>query len=157
MGEHTAVVAICHTQAEAEAAIKALTHAAFHIKKLSVIGQDCCSAEHAGGHSRTADSMKYGRMGISGIGPMLIAGPLLGWVLGALEETVVVRGITAIGTALKNMGIPKSSVLSYETALRFGKFLLLVYGTAEEVAQAQHIVQMNRARTLVERATSAVT
>ncbi|NGZ95132.1 MAG: hypothetical protein CV089_03175 [Nitrospira sp. WS110] len=60
--------------------------------------------------------MKYGSMGISGIGPVLIAGPLLGWVLGALEETVVARGITAIGTALKNIGIPKSSVLSYETA-----------------------------------------
>ena len=157
MGEHTAVVAICHTQAEAEAAMRALTHAAVHIKTLSVVGQDYRPAKHAGGDSRTADSMKYGRMGISGIGPVLIAGPLLGWVLGALEETVVTRGITAIGTALKNMGIPKNSVLSYETALRFGKFLLLVYGTAEEVAQAQHIMQMNRARTSVERAASAVT
>jgi hypothetical protein len=157
MGEHNAVVAICHTHAEAEAAIRALTHAAVHIKKLSVIGQDYRPAKHAGEQSRTADSMKYGSMGISGIGPVLIAGPLLGWVLGALEETVVARGITAIGTALKNMGIPKSSVLSYETALRFGKFLLLVYGTAEEVAHAQNIMQMKRARTIVEREASAVT
>lgn len=157
MGEHNAVVAISNTQAEAETAMKELTHAGFHIKKLSVVGQGYRPAKDVGGYSSSVDCMKYGSTTISGIGPVLIAGPLLGWVLGALEETVVVRGVTAIGTALKNMGIPKSSILSYETALRFNKFILLVHGTAEEVAHAQNIMQKKRARTIVERAASAVT
>ena len=150
MGEHNAVVTICNTHAEAEAAMRELTHAGFHIKTLSVVGQDYRPAKHLGGYSSTADCMKYGRMDISGIGPVLIAGPLLGWVLGALEETVVAGGSTAIGTALKNMGIPKGRVLSYETALRFGKFILLGYGTAEEVAHAQNICKRNGlARSLI--------
>ena len=155
MGEHTAVVAICDTHTEVEAALKELKHAAFNINKLSIVGQDYRPAKHVEDYSNTADGMKYGSTAISGIGPVLIAGPLLGWVLGALEEPLRAGGITAIGTALKNMGIPKDSVLSYETALRFGKFLLLVHGTAEEVAQAQHIMQMKRARAIVERAAAA--
>lgn len=152
MAEHNAVVAICNTHAEAEVAMRELQHATFNLKKLSIVGQDYRSANHVGGFSNTADCIKYGSMGISGIGPVLIAGPLLGWVLGALEAPVAAGGITVIGTALKNMGIPKSSVLSYETALRFGKFILLVYGTAEEVAHAQNIMQTKReARSLIEK------
>lgn len=157
MSEHNAIVAICGTQAEAEAAVRELTHAAIHIKKLSIVGQDYCPAKHGGGYSNTADCMKYGSIAISGIGPVLIAGPLLGWVLGALEEPVRAGGITAIGTALKNMGIPKDSVLSYETALRFSKFILLVHGTAEEVAHAKNIVQTKRAGAIVDREARAVT
>jgi hypothetical protein len=157
MGEHNAVVAICDTHTEVEAALKELKHAAFNINKLSIVGQDYWPAKHVGEYPNTADGIKYGSIAISGIGPVLIVGPLLGWVLGALEETVVAGGITAIGTALKNMGIPKDSVLSYETALRFGKFLLLVHGTAEEVAQAQHIMQMKRASAITDREARAVT
>jgi len=150
MGEHTAIVAICNTHAEAEAATRELTHAGFHIKTLSVVGQDYRSAKHVGGYSSTVNCIKYGSMDILGIGPVLIAGPLLGWVLGALEETVVAGGITAIGTALTNMGIPKGKVLSYETALRFGKFILLGYGTAEEMVHARNIWKRNGlARSLI--------
>ncbi|MDH5739690.1 MAG: hypothetical protein OEY77_05130 [Nitrospira sp.] len=150
MGEHHAVLAICNTQVEAEAALRELTHTGFHITQLSVVGQDCRPAKHVGGYSNTADCMEYGSTAISGIGSVLIAGPLLGWVFGALEETVAARGMTAIGTAFKNMGIPKDSVLSYETALRFSKFIMLVHGTAEEVAHAQNIMQTTRARAIVD-------
>lgn len=157
MGDHNAVLAICHTHAEIEAAMRELTHAAFNIKKLSIVGQDYCPAKHVGGHSNTADCIKYGSTAISGIGRVLIAGPLLGWVIGALEEPVRAGGITAIGTALKNMGIPKDSVLSYETALRFSKFILLVHGTAEEVAHAHNIMQTKRTRAIVDRQAPVVT
>ncbi|MBK9305678.1 MAG: permease [Nitrospira sp.] len=157
MGEHNAVVAISNTQAEAETAMKELTHAGFPIKKLSIVGQGYRPAKHVEGYSSSVDCMKYGSTTISGIGPVLIAGPLLGWVLGAIEVPVVADGITAIGTALKSMGIPKDSVLSYETALRFNKFILLVHGTAEEVAHAQNIVQTKRARAIVDREARVVT
>lgn len=155
MGEHNAVIAICNTHAEA--AIRELKHAAFNVKKLSIVGQDHRSAKHVEGSSSTGGCMKYGSTTISGIGPVLIAGPLLGWVFGALEETVVAVGITAIGTALKNMGIPKDNVLSYETALRFSKFILLVHGTVEEVAHAQNIMQTKRVRAIVDREVRALT
>jgi len=162
MGEHNAVVAICHTHTEVEAAIKALKLAAFNVKKLSIVGKDYHTDKHVVGYYNTGDCMKYWGTAIPGIGPVLIAGPLIGWVLGALEETVETGGMTAIGAALNNLGIPKDSVLNYETALISSKFILLAHGTAEEVAHAQHIIQTKRARSIgthaiVDREARAVT
>ena len=77
---------------------------------------------------------------------MLIAGPLLGWILGALEEAVAIGGVMAIGAALNNLRIPKDSVGNYDTALKSQKFVLMVHGTAEEVARAQSIIRTKRAR-----------
>ena len=83
-----------------------------------------------------------------GIGPVLIAGPLLGWVIGALEEAVAIGGVMAIGAALNNLGIPKDSVGNYDTALKSQKFILMAHGTAEEVARAQSIIRTKRARSI---------
>ncbi|MDH5497265.1 MAG: hypothetical protein OEY12_07420 [Nitrospira sp.] len=162
MGEHNAVVAICSTHTEAESAIKELNHAAFNVKKLSIVGKDYHTDKHVVGYYHTGYCMKYWGTAITGIGPVLIAGPLLGWVLSALEETVVTGGLTAIGTALNNMGIPKDDVLGYETALKSSKFILLAHGTAEEIAHAQRIIQAKRvrsigARAIVDREARAVT
>ena len=77
---------------------------------------------------------------------MLIAGPLLGWILGALEEAVAIGGVMAIGAALNNLRIPKDSVGNYDTALKSYKFILMAHGTAEEVARAQSIIRTKRAR-----------
>ena len=161
MGEHNAVVAMCNTHTETEAAIKELKRAAFNVKKLSIVGKDYHTDKHVVGYYNTGDCMKYWGTAIPGIGPVLIAGPLLGWVLGALEETAVTGGMTAIGVALNNLGIPKDSVLNYETALKSSKFILLAHGTAEEVAHAQSIIQTKRARSIgthaiVDRAAHAV-
>jgi hypothetical protein len=78
---------------------------------------------------------------IPGIGPVLVAGPLVAWIVGALEGAVVVGGLSAIGAGLYSIGIPKNSVVEYEAALKSDKFLLLAHGTAEEVANARDILQ----------------
>ncbi len=54
---------------------------------------------------------------ISGIGPLLVAGPLVAWIVGAVEGAVVVGGLSAIGAGLYSIGIPKNSIVEYETAL----------------------------------------
>lgn len=149
MGERNAVVAICHTHTEAEAAVKELKQAAFNVKKLSIVGKDYHTDKHVVGYYDTGDDqMKYWGTVIRGIGPVLIAGPLLGWVIGALEEAVATGGVTAIGIALTNLGIPKDSVRNYETALKSQKFILMAHGTAEEVAHARCIIQTKRARSI---------
>jgi len=38
------------------------------------------------------------------------------------------------------MGIPKDSVVKYETALKTDKYLLLVHGTASEVEKAREVL-----------------
>ena len=148
MGECDAVLAICNTHTEAEAVIKELKQASFNVKKLSIVGKDYHTDKHVVGYYNTGDRMKYWGTAIPGIGPVLIAGPLLQWVLRALEETEVTGGMTTIGAALHNLGISKDSVLNYETALKSSKFILLAHGTAEEVAHAQSIIQTKRARSI---------
>ena len=148
MGECDAVLAICNTHTEAEAVIKELKRASFNVKKLSIVGKDYHTDKHVVGYYNTGDRMKYWGTAIPGIGPVLIAGPLLRWVLRALEETEVTGGMTTIGAALHNLGISKDSVLNYETALKSSKFILLAHGTAEEVAHARSIIQTKRARSI---------
>jgi len=38
------------------------------------------------------------------------------------------------------VGIPKDSILQYETALKTDKFLLIAHGSPKEVAQAREII-----------------
>jgi hypothetical protein len=40
-----------------------------------------------------------------------------------------------------SMGIPKDSIVKYEAALKTDQFLLIVHGTAEEVAKARDIIK----------------
>jgi hypothetical protein len=49
--------------------------------------------------------------------------------------------LSALGAGLYSIGIPKDSVVKYETALKSDKFLLLAHGTADEVTKARDILQ----------------
>ena len=158
MNKHSAFVAIYKTHDEAESAIKALQASGFDMKQLSIIGRDYHTDEHVVGYYNAGDRMKYwGTMGafwgglwgfmfgsafffIPGIGPLLVAGPLVGWIIGALEGAVVIGGVSAIGAGLYSLGIPKDSVVQYESAFRSGKYVVLAHGTAEAVTRAREII-----------------
>jgi hypothetical protein len=75
------------------------------------------------------------------LGPILVAGPLVAWIAGALEGAVVLGGLSALSAGLCSIGIPKDSALQYEAALKADKFLLLAYGATQEVARARNILQ----------------
>ena len=159
MSELNAVVAVYDTHTEAEEAVKALEQAGVDMRTLSIIGRGTHTDEHVVGYYNTGDRMKYwGKTGafwgglwglllgsaalaIPGIGPVLAAGPVVAWIVGALEGAAVVGGLSAIGAGLYGMGIPEYSVLQYETALRTDKFLLMVHSTAQEVAKAHGILE----------------
>ena len=135
-----------------------LQRAGFDMKKLSIVGKDYHTDEHVVGYYNTGDRMKYwGKLGafwggfwgllfgsaffaIPGIGPVLVAGPLVSWIVGALEGAAVVGGLTAIGAGLYSIAIPKDSILRYELALKADKFLLLAHGTTDQVARAKDIL-----------------
>ena len=159
MFETNSVVAIYDTHTQAEEAVKELQRSGFDMKKMSIVGKDYHSDEHVVGYYNTGDRMKYwGKLGafwgglwgmlfgaaffaIPGLGPILVAGPLVAWIVGALEGTVVMGGLSALGAGLYSIGIPKDSIVTYEAALKSDKFLLLAHGTADEVAQAKDILQ----------------
>ena len=158
MTKNNAVVAIYKSHTEAEAAVKELQHSGFDMKKLSIVGRDYHTDEDVVGYYNTGDRMKHwGKMGalwggiwgwflgagfflIPGIGPLVMAGPVVGWLVGALEGAVVVGGLSAIGAGLYSLGIPKDSVIQYETALRSGKFVVIAHGSAEEATNAREII-----------------
>lgn len=159
MSEKNSVVAIYTTHTQAEEAVKELQKSGFDMKKMSIVGKDYHTDEHVVGYYTTGDRMKYwGKLGafwgglwgmlfgfaffaIPGIGPILVAGPLVAWIIGALEGAVVVGGLSALGAGLYSIGIPKDSIVNYEAAVKADKFLLLAHGTAEEVAKARDILQ----------------
>lgn len=77
---------------------------------------------------------------IPGIGPLVVAAPLVTWIVGALEGAVVTGGLSALGAALLSVGIPNDSILRYESAVGGGKFLVIVHGTAQETNHARRII-----------------
>ena len=158
MSELNAVVAVYATHTGAEEAVKELQRAGIDMRTLSIVGKDSHTDEHVVGYYNTGDRMKYwGKTGafwggiwgmmfgaaffaIPGLGPVLVAGPLVAWIVGALEGAAVFGGLSAIGAGLYGMGIPKDSVLQYELALQTDQFLLMVHGTSSEVAKAKAII-----------------
>ena len=159
MSETNSVVAIYGTHTQAEDAVKELQKSGFDMKKMSIVGKDYHTEEDVVGYYNVGDRMKYwGTQGafwgglwgmlfgaaffaIPGIGPVLVAGPLVAWIVAALEGAVVVGGLSALGAGLYSIGIPKDSVVKYESALKADKFLLLAHGTSEEVSNARDILQ----------------
>lgn len=163
MSEKNAVIAIYHNHGEAESAVRELQRSGFEMKKLSIVGKDYHTEEHVIGYYNLGDRMKaWGKTGafwgglwgllvgsaffwIPGVGPLLIGGPLVSWLVGALEGAVIFGGLSAIGAALVSIGIPKDSVLDYETAIKAGKFMIIAHGTQDEVARACSILEASNA------------
>jgi len=153
------VVAIYDNHVQAEQAVDQLKKAGFDMKKLSIIGKDYHTEENVVGYYNAGDRMKHwGKMGafwgglwgllfgaafffVPGIGPVLVAGPVVAWIVSALEGAVVIGGLSAIGAGLYSIGIPKDSILRYEVALKADKFLLIAHGTADEVAKAKETIE----------------
>lgn len=155
--EHSAV-AIYDTHTNAEAGIKALQQAGFDMKKLSIVGKDFQSEEHALGFYTSGDRMKFwgGRGAFWGsiwgmlfggafffipvLGPIVAMGPLVAWIVGALEGAAVGGAAGVLGAALAGAGIPKDSVIKYEGDVKAGKFLVLASGNADAIERARSVL-----------------
>jgi hypothetical protein len=77
---------------------------------------------------------------VPGIGPLLVAGPLVAAIVGALEGAAVVGTISAAGAGLIGLGIPKDSVIQYDTALKAGKYLVVAHGSNADAERARDIL-----------------
>jgi hypothetical protein len=75
----------------------------------------------------------------------MVGGPLVSWIIGALETAVFTGSLTALGGALASIGIAKDSILRYETALKSSKFILIVHGTKQEAEKAKNILLQHKA------------
>ena len=144
------------------------------MKKLSIVGKGYHTDEQVVGYYNTGDRMKYwGKVGafwggfwgllfgsalfmIPGLGPILVAGPLVAWIVAGLEGAVEAGALGALGAGLFSIGIPKNSIVKYETAIKTDQFVLVAHGTAAEVAKAHDIIETTHPASFTMHAADAV-
>ncbi len=158
MTDTNAVIAVYDNHSGAEGAVKELQKSGFDMKKLSVVGKDYHTEEQVVGYYNAGDRMKYwGKWGafwggfwgllfgaaffwVPAIGPVLVGGPLVASIVAGLENAVVVGGLSAIGAGLFSIGIPKDSIVTYETAVKAGQYVVVAHGTAADAAKARTVL-----------------
>jgi hypothetical protein len=152
------IIAVFPDHNAAEAAVKKLAQAGFDLKSLSVVGKGYHTDEKVVGFYNVGDRVKFwGKQGafwggLWGLffGGLFITIPVVGYVavlgylatvmIAAIENAVVVGGLGALGAALYSVGVPKDSVIQYETALKADSFLLMAHGPAAEIDRAKTIL-----------------
>ena len=158
MQDPNSVVAVFEDHQAAETAVRKLAAAGIDMKHLSVVGKGYHTDEKVVGFYNTGDRVKFwGKNGafwgglwgwlVGGVfvatpvvGPVVVVGYLAAAVISAIEGAVVVGGLSALGAALYSTGIPKDSIVAYETDLKAEKFLVLARGPAEEMTRAKTIL-----------------
>jgi len=158
MTDTNAVIAVYDSHSAAEDAVKELQKSGFDMKKLSVVGKDYHTDEQVVGYYNAGDRMKYwGKQGafwggfwgllfgaaffwVPAIGPVLVGGPLAAAIVAGLENALVVGGLSAIGAGLYSIGIPKDSIVTYETAIKAGQYVVVAHGTSADAARARNIL-----------------
>jgi len=159
MSKENAGIIILNTHVEAENAVKELARSGFDMKKLSIAGKDYHTEEHVVGYYNTGDRMSFwGKQGafwgglcglllgagffvVPGIGALVVAGPLVLGIVGALQGAVVVGGLSVLGAGLYGVGIPKDSIPKYEAAIKSKRFVVVLHGSADELAEARDILK----------------
>jgi Heat induced stress protein YflT domain len=152
------VVAVFPDHTAAEEAVKRLTDAGFDMKTLSVVGKGYHTDEKVVGFYNTGDRIKFwGTRGafwggfwglffgglfmtIPLVGHVIVLGYLATVAISAIENAVLVGGLSALGAAIYSLGVPKDSVLQYETAIKADSFLVMAHGSSDEVARAKSIL-----------------
>jgi hypothetical protein len=159
MNTQDSFLCVSTTHEAAERAIRALSKCGIDLKKLSLVGHGYHSEEHPIGFYTAGDRItSWGTTGalwgglwgllftpavflLPGLGLVAMAGPVVAALFGALEGAVVVGGLSAIGAALTTIGVPRDLVIRYETALKAKQYVLVLHGTADEVAKARAVLQ----------------
>ena len=152
------VIAVFPDHTAAETAIKKLTAAGFEMKNLSVVGKGYHTDEKVVGFYNTGDRVKFWGtrgafwggfwglflgglfMAVPAVGQVVVLGYLASIAIAAIENAAIVGGISALAAALYSIGVPKDSVIQYETALKTDSFLVTAHGPAAEIARARTIL-----------------
>ena len=158
MERNDSVIAVFAEHSAAETAIKKLTAAGFEMKNLSVVGKGYHTDEKVVGFYNTGDRIKFWGtrgafwggfwglflgglfMAVPVVGHVVVLGYLATILIAGIENAVVVGGLSALGAALYSIGVPKDSVIQYETALKTDSFLVMAHGSAAEAARAKTIL-----------------
>jgi len=158
MNETDIAVAVYDAHWQAKTAVKTLQCAGFEMTKISIIGRDYQTEEHVLGYFNTGERAKFfGKLGafwggLAGIlvgatfmfvpvvGQLVILGPIAATIVSGLEGALFAGAASAFVGALTAIGIPRDSVLRYETALKANKFLLVVHGDTQQINRVHEVL-----------------
>jgi hypothetical protein len=153
------VIAVFQDHQGAESAVKKLAKAGFEMKNLSVVGKGYHTEENVVGFYNVGDRIQFwGRRGafwgglwglffgglfltIPILGHVIVLGYLASAMISAVEGAVVVGGLSSLSAALYSIGIPKNSVVQYETDVKADGFLVMAHGAAQEIAHARSVLE----------------
>lgn len=158
MIKENAAVVICDSSAEVEKAIAELRDAGFDMRQISLAGRDNGFLDSWGSPHKSGRTLRHstksstfwirvqGLLGdeefydFPGMGRVVLAGPIADWVAVILDHVPMFGGMSALGAGLYSIGIAKEKVFEYESALKEGRYLLLIHGASAEVTWAQEIL-----------------
>ncbi len=154
-------VAVYTTHAQAEDAVHQLAKAGFDMRRISIIGKEYHTEEQVVGYFNAGDRARFfGKFGafwgglagllfgsalmfVPVVGHVVVLGPLAAALAGGVQGAVLGGGVSALAGALSAIGVPKDSVLRYETALKADQFLLIVHGSADDIRRAHELLDRN--------------
>ncbi|MCP5426541.1 MAG: DUF1269 domain-containing protein [Gammaproteobacteria bacterium] len=158
MSKSDIAVAVYDTHEQAEEAVRELAKSGFDMKTISIIGRDYHTEENVVGYFNAGDRAKFfGKLGafwgglagvlfgsammfIPVVGHIFVFGPLASTLVGGLEGAAFGGGAGALVGALTALGIPRDSVLRYQTAIKANKFLVMVHGGGDVLQRAREVL-----------------
>ena len=159
MSKTDIAVAIFDSHTQAEEAVRTLARAGFDMKAISIIGRDYHSEEQVLGYFNAGDRARFfGKLGafwgglagmlfgsalmfVPVVGHFVVLGPLAATLAGGVQGAMLGGGVSALVGALTAVGVPKDSVLRYETALKASRFLVIVHGGGDDILRARDVLQ----------------
>lgn len=152
------VIGVFADHATAEAAVKKLAAAGFDMKHLTIVGKGYETDEKVVGFYNVENRMVFwGKRGafwgglwglffgglfltVPVVGQVAVLGYLATMIISGVETALVVGALTVFGAALYSIGIPKDSILQYESALKADDFLVMAHGDSEDMKRAQEVL-----------------
>lgn len=151
-------IAVFPDHAAAERAVRKLGTEGFDMTDLSIIGKGYHTDEKVIGFYNVGERvMFWGSRGalwgglwgwfmgglvltLPVMGQFVVLGYLATAAVSMLEGAAVLGGLSALGAALYSLGVPKDSVIAYESALEADSFLVLARGSDADTARARKIL-----------------
>lgn len=156
-GSHI-VMALFATHEAADAAVRGLDAGGVPLQSISVVGRDYHSEEQPVGYFNAGErAWFYGKQGafwgglaglllgsgfffVPFVGPMVVLGPMTSVIVGGIEGAVLAGGASALAGALTAVGVPRDSVLRYDSATRADQFLVTVHTQEQDVERIQRLL-----------------
>lgn len=153
------VIAVFADHLGAEDGVKRLAAAGFEMKTLSVVGKGFHIEDKVVGFYNTGDRVKFWGLrgafwgGLWGlffgglfltvpiVGHVVVLGYLAATLFSAVETAITAGGLSALAAGLYSIGIPKDSVIKYESDVKTDGFLVMAHGSPAEMARAREILK----------------